>query len=118
MANIAREGAEKRTQKVFKSDQVHVARPATDGSDGLLATGVSKTESNRLLSGDKLKGPVNDGGRNPATLKSGHRGEAPAVHPGMVSQRQRGANMADGNTVLGNAILSGSTKLKPDCPDK
>jgi hypothetical protein len=112
-----RQGAPKKTQTTFKSDQVHVARPATDGSDGLLATGVSKTESNRLLSGDKL-GTVNDGGQNPATLKEGHKGTPPKVHPSMVSQRQREATMDNGNTVLGNAILSGSTKLKPDCPTK
>jgi hypothetical protein len=61
MANIAREGAEKRTQTTFKSDQVHVARPATDGSDGLLATGVSKTTAQRLLGNDQI-GEIHGGG--------------------------------------------------------
>ena len=114
--NIARDGAEKRTQKTFDpATPPHVVK-----LDGVAVPipGMSRTESTRALEGDKLKGPVNDGGENPATLKEGHKGTPPKVHPSMVSERQRNATMDDGNTVLGNAILSGSTKLTPLKPSQ
>jgi hypothetical protein len=115
MANISRDGAEKRTQKTFETaTPPHVVKLC---GVSVPIPGMSRTESSRALEGDKL-GVVNDGGSNPATLKEGHKGTPPKVHPSMISQRQREATMDDGNTVLGNAILSGSTKLKPDCPDK
>jgi hypothetical protein len=105
MANIARDGAPKRTQTEFKSNQQHVPTP------GLL-TDLSRTAASRILDGDKL-GVVNDPGNNPATLKQGHKGIAPAPAFGMNSERQKNANTSGGAQVLSEAVQSGSTRLKP-----
>ena len=109
MAIDPRSGAPKKTQTVFKSNTTHTARAATADTPGLL-TDISRTAASRILDGDKL-GTVNDGGENPATLKQGHLNIAPAVHPGMTSERQKNANTSGGAQVLSEAVQSGSTKL-------
>ena len=55
----------------------HVAIPATHDTPGLLATGVSKTQSARLLGQDAI-GEVNV----PTLLKAGHKAGNVPQHPG------------------------------------
>ena len=59
----------------------HVAVPAQDGQPGLLATGVSRTQSARLLGNDAIN-EVHGGGETTNSLpKTGK--EAAPIHPGM-----------------------------------
>jgi hypothetical protein len=102
MANIARDGAPKRTQTEFKSNQQHVPTP------GLL-TDISRTAASRILDGDRL-GVVNDGGES-GNYKAVNIAPKPAF--GMNSERQKNASTDGGAQVLSEAIQSGSTRLKP-----
>jgi hypothetical protein len=60
----------------------HVAIPAQAGKPGLLATGVSKTQSARLLGNDQI-GVVNDGGKP----KSGVTGKNVTDHPATPAKK-------------------------------
>jgi hypothetical protein len=89
MGNISRDGAPKKTQTKFETaTPPHVVKLGDNVSVPI--PGLSRTGSSKLFEGDKL-GTVNDGGENPATLKSGHLGIAPKVHPGMGSARSESA---------------------------
>jgi hypothetical protein len=110
--NIARDGAAKRTQTEAPAHpgMMHTAQTPVGN---ITVGGVSKTEMQRILGSDQI-GEVHGGGQTTTvTLKEGHKGTPPARHPAMVSQRQRAASMDNGGTVLGQAILSGSTQIPP-----
>jgi hypothetical protein len=105
----------------------HVAIPAQAGKPGLLATGVSRVEADRLLGRDQV------GEVNVATLaKQGHKAGNVPLHP-HVTAAQRANYRDNGGDVLTEAIapVNGSTKLPsainstidkskaarlPDCP--